>query len=322
MNERIIFSIITVSYNSEKYIYDAIKSVLSQTYENFEYIILDDNSTDGSWEIISGFKDPRIKAIKNSSNIGEYSNRNKGVCIAKGEYVIFIDGDDIIYYNALETFFHYIKLFPECAMICARGWDFRILYPFEADPTTVYQFEFIGNSILGGNFTKILFKKEAIEQAGYFPPNITTGDTYLQLRIAMYHPMLLISDGLTWWRKRKGNATDNFFKDQRHLSELINYRIYFLNHPDCPLSAEEKEIAKTNIYGNYIRILFRMIFRFQFNHIAYLCRKIKIPFKFYRAVFIPSQRSFYEKIDGDNPLHSKRTITSYQTIDTDNQITQ
>ena len=48
MNENFVFSIITVSYNSEKYISDAIKSVLSQTYENFEYIILDDNSTDDS----------------------------------------------------------------------------------------------------------------------------------------------------------------------------------------------------------------------------------------------------------------------------------
>ena len=65
-----------------------------------------------------------------------------------------------------------------------------------------------------------------------------------------------------------------------------------------------------------------MILKFQFGHVLYLLRKIKIPFKYYKAVFIPSQRSFYEKIDGDNPLHSKRTITSYQTIDTDNQITQ
>ena len=203
MNERIIFSIITVSYNGEKYIYDTIRSVLSQTYENFEYIILDDNSSDRSWEIITSFEDNRIRAIKNTSNIGEYSNRNKGVCIAKGEYVIFIDGDDIIYFNALQTFHHYLKLFPGCKMICAREWDAKILYPFEAGPKTIYLFEFMGNSILGGNFTKILFKKEVIEQAGYFPSGITTGDTYLQLKISMYHNILLINDGLTWWRKKK-----------------------------------------------------------------------------------------------------------------------
>lgn len=305
MSENFVFSIITVSYNSEKYISDTIKSVLSQTYENFEYIILDDSSTDGSWDIINSFKDPKIKAIRNDTNIGEYANRNKSIELATGDYIIFIDGDDIIYHNALETFAYYSKLFPECAMVCSREWDCRIIYPYVAEPKTIYLFEFIGNSILGGNFTKILFKKKVIMEGGYFPLYITTGDTYMQLKIAMKHKILLINDGLTWWRKRKGNATDNFFKDQRHLSEVINYRIYFLNHPDCPLSSEEKEIAKTNVYGNYIRILFRIIIRFQFKHMAYLCRKIKIPFKYYKAVFIPYQRTFDEKIDGDNPFHSQ-----------------
>src|SRR5438045_5345765 len=123
----------------------------------------------------------------------------------------------------------------------------------------------MGNTILGVNFTKILFKKDVITELGFLPVNITTGDTYMQLKIAMYHNVLLISDGLTWWRKRKGNATDKFFKDERHLAEVINYRIYFLNHKECPLNDKEIKIAKTNLYGNYLRILARLFIRCRFN---------------------------------------------------------
>jgi Glycosyltransferases involved in cell wall biogenesis len=300
----IVFSIITVCYNTEQYVKQTIESILSQNFQNFELIILDDNSTDGSWKVISEFKDPRINAIKNNVNIGEYSNRNKGVELARGKYIIFIDGDDIMYFNALQTFNHYIKLFPDCNIFCAREYSSKILYPYKADPKTVYQFEFLGKGILGGNFTKILFRKSVIVEAGYFPLNITTGDTYLQFKIALYHNIVLINDGLTWWRKRKGNASDKFFTNRKYHAEIINYRVSFLNHPDCPLNPKEKQIAKTNIYGNYLRTLFRMIIRFQFKEVAYLCSKIKVPLNYYKSFFSPYNSNLFKDIDGDNPLHT------------------
>ncbi len=102
---QVVFSVITVSYNSARFIGHTINSVLNQTYKNFEYIILDDNSTDSTWQIIEGFKDERINAYRNPNNLGEYQNRNKAIEIASGKYIIFIDGDDYMYWNALETFF-------------------------------------------------------------------------------------------------------------------------------------------------------------------------------------------------------------------------
>ncbi len=85
MNEHVMFTVITVCYNSEKYLSDTITSVLAQSYRQFEYLILDDDSTDSSWDIIQKFADPRIKAIRNETNLGEYKNRNKAIELSTGE---------------------------------------------------------------------------------------------------------------------------------------------------------------------------------------------------------------------------------------------
>ena len=90
-------SVIIPVYNSSKYLKECIDSVLNQTYKNLEIIIIDDNSTDDSVEIINSYKDRRIKLIKLKKNSGVSICRNKGIELAKGDYITFIDSDD--YWN-------------------------------------------------------------------------------------------------------------------------------------------------------------------------------------------------------------------------------
>lgn len=99
-----LVSIITPSYNSEKYIEATIKSVQNQTYTNWEHIIVDDASTDTTVSIIKGIakKDPRIKLLKNNENLGSAASRNKGIDMAIGTYLTFIDADDIWFTNFIE----------------------------------------------------------------------------------------------------------------------------------------------------------------------------------------------------------------------------
>lgn len=89
------FSFIIPVYNVKDYVAQCIESILSQTYENYEIIIIDDGSTDGSGEICDEYakKDSRIKVF-HQKNQGNSVARNKGVTLAKGEYIIFIDSDD------------------------------------------------------------------------------------------------------------------------------------------------------------------------------------------------------------------------------------
>jgi len=89
-------SVIMPVYNRAEFIGEAIQSILSQTYKNFELIIIDDASTDNTLKVISEFTDDdRILLLKNKKNEGVAATRNRGIEIAKGEFIAFMDSDDI-----------------------------------------------------------------------------------------------------------------------------------------------------------------------------------------------------------------------------------
>lgn len=104
-----LISIIMPVYNGEKYIASAIESVLGQAYENWELIVVDDCSKDSTAEIIEVFTDSRIKYTKNKANSGCAVSRNNGLDIASGEYVAFLDCDDIWHEDKLAKQVQLIK---------------------------------------------------------------------------------------------------------------------------------------------------------------------------------------------------------------------
>lgn len=108
MNE--LVSIIMPSYNTAKYIEEAICSVINQTYTNWELIIVDDCSIDNTDEIVNKFRDKRIRYLKNEKNSGAAISRNKALKEAKGKWIAFLDSDDLWESVKLE---HQIKFMIE-----------------------------------------------------------------------------------------------------------------------------------------------------------------------------------------------------------------
>lgn len=94
MSEELV-SIIMPSFNTEQYIADTIRSVLAQTYQNWELIIVDDCSTDRIDEVVAGFRDKRIHYLKNDTNSGAAVSRNRALREAKGKWIAFLDSDDL-----------------------------------------------------------------------------------------------------------------------------------------------------------------------------------------------------------------------------------
>ena len=91
-----LVSVIMSNYNTpEDYLRQSIDSILGQTYSNFEFIIVDDASTDGSLAVIESYKDPRIRIIKNSENLGLTKSLNIALDECRGEYIARMDSDDI-----------------------------------------------------------------------------------------------------------------------------------------------------------------------------------------------------------------------------------
>ncbi|MHA1074052.1 glycosyltransferase family 2 protein [Enterobacter ludwigii] len=99
-----LVSIITATFNSEKFIIDTFRSIQAQTYENWEWIITDDCSTDRTMEILHELQksEPRIKIYKNKENYGAAVSRNNSLKYRKGDYIAFIDSDDIWYPDKLK----------------------------------------------------------------------------------------------------------------------------------------------------------------------------------------------------------------------------
>lgn len=97
-----LVSIIMPSYNTAIYIEETIQSVLNQTYPNWELIIVDDCSNDNTDEVLEKIKDPRIHYLKNEKNSGAAVSRNKALCEAKGQWIAFLDSDDLWMPNKLE----------------------------------------------------------------------------------------------------------------------------------------------------------------------------------------------------------------------------
>src|SRR6266705_845891 len=95
-------TVLMAVYNAENYLRQAIESILSQSFEEFELLINDDGSTDHSAEIIQSFRDSRIRAIQNPINQGEERVRNQCLQIARGEYIAVLDADDIAHQDRLQ----------------------------------------------------------------------------------------------------------------------------------------------------------------------------------------------------------------------------
>ena len=118
-------SVIMPVFNEEKYLHEAMDSILHQTFGRFEFIIVDDASTDNSLAIIQSYADERIVLICNEQNIGNYPSRNKGLEIAVGKYICVMDADDVAYPQRLELQYQYLEACSDL-WILGTGLDFSI----------------------------------------------------------------------------------------------------------------------------------------------------------------------------------------------------
>lgn len=114
-------SVLVPVYNSEKYLKACIESVLAQTMDDFELILLNDASTDGSEAVIKNFSDPRIRYFCNEKNLGISGSRNHLLSLARGEYLVILDNDDLALPQRFAKQSAYLDAHPEVAMLGSWG---------------------------------------------------------------------------------------------------------------------------------------------------------------------------------------------------------
>jgi len=179
-------SVIMSVYNSEKYLREAIESVLNQTFTDFEFIIVNDGSTDNSPKIIKSHNDERIRIINNEKNIGLTKSLNKALKQGKGEYIARQDADDVSLPNRFEMQVKYLESHPEVVLL---GTSFYLIdetgeitkkYVVLAKPT-------IKDLIKENQFShgSVMVKKEIVDKLGGYNELFRYSQDYeLWLRIA------------------------------------------------------------------------------------------------------------------------------------------
>ena len=279
-----MFSILVVTYNQESTISQTLHSCLNQDYFDYEVVVCDDNSTDSTFEIIKQHKNEKIKYFRHSQNIGEYANRNFALLKAQGRYVIYIDGEDLLYGNALRHIDFYIKKSSNIKLVISRPWNEKIPFPYVLSNRQFCITEFIGRGVTGLNFTNLIFnRKYLIGIGGFESINTKIGDHYIQLVIGSKHGALFIPDGFSWWRRISGQASEKIVKDFiRYKSEQIKYVPNIICALTC-FDGNEKKYALNNFYGGILRQIVKNIIKLRLKESINLL--MEIPMEYYFSIF-------------------------------------
>jgi glycosyltransferase involved in cell wall biosynthesis len=175
-------------YNDEEYLREAIESILGQTFKDFEFLIIDDGSTDSSADIIRSYSDPRISFIQNERNIGLTRSLNKGLKLARGKYIARQDADDISLPERLEKQVRFLDEHRRVGLLSGshtdintNGEEIRFCKP-PTDNDVIKQQLFRLSCFC---HTSSMFRKKCIERVGPYREECGCSEDYdLWLRIA------------------------------------------------------------------------------------------------------------------------------------------
>lgn len=214
-------------YNGEKYLREAIESILGQTFSDFEFLIINDASTDSSREIILSCKDSRIKLIDNEINLGLTKSLNKGLKLAQGEYVARMDADDVSLPSRLEKQVEFLENNPEIGVLGCRchiidGSD-RIV-GMTWNPRGHRQ---IMSRILSENqmiHSSIIYRRRLLEELGGYDDNLKLAQDYeLLLRLSEKTKLANYGERLHKWRMAASGGITHSRRNEQ-VAARDNYR--------------------------------------------------------------------------------------------------
>ncbi len=184
-----MISVVIPLYNKEKQIAHTLQSVFNQTLQDFEIVIVDDGSTDGSVAEVEKFSESRIRLI-HQKNAGVSAARNRGIEAAKYDLIAFLDADDEWKPEYLATQYHLFQKYPDCSVF-ACNYEFRNIEG-KVTPTIIRKLPFTGEDGILSNYfevascshpplwtSAIVVKKQAIQAIGGFPVGIKSGEDLL-----------------------------------------------------------------------------------------------------------------------------------------------
>ena len=273
----IMVSVIVPIYNVDEYLEECLESIRNQTYTNIEVILVNDGSTDGSREICESYceKDIRFRLI-NQENQGQSVARNRGVKESVGQYIMFVDSDDVVNTDVLEVLLPYMKTdvdIVECEMTREKEAFFLNKIPtivFEGNSKEAILNCIAFRAVKFCAFTK-LYRREIVEKIpfleGYIYEDVFTGINYLN-----HIRKIIVVDYIGYYYRVRPNSTmtksfneknlDIFpigkkliesFDDNEYLLPYIGYFIFYLSLSHYQRDGITKVSPYFDMYENFIR---------------------------------------------------------------------
>lgn len=205
-------SVLMPAYNAEKYIAQAIESILGQTFGDFEFIIINDCSKDRTEEIILSYHDPRIVYLKNEQNLGVAVTLNKGLAAATGKYIARMDADDISLPERLEKQVAYLEANEDIAVLGTNVESFNEFGTISTgwSATDPEQMKVDLLFACGLAHPSVMMRTEAIRELGGYDPEFNGLEDYeLWCRVLEKHSITTMPDVLLRYRIHGSQVTQN-----------------------------------------------------------------------------------------------------------------
>ena len=221
-----LISVVIPVYNGELTIADTVKSVINQTFSDFELIVINDGSSDSTLDILAGFQDPRLK-IFTYTNAGLSASRNRGIGHGCGELISFIDADDLWTPKKLEAQLNSLRGDPKAAV--AYSWTDFIdetgnLLGYGIHQTVKgYVFPKLLEFFFIGSGSNALIRKQVFDEVGRFDETLTSAeDLDMFLRLAARYHFSAVSEPQILYRITDNSMSRNVIRQERETLKVLD----------------------------------------------------------------------------------------------------
>lgn len=220
-------SVLMPAYNSEKYIAESIESILNQSFKDFEFIIINDGSTDGTAKIIKEYakNDSRIRFVNHSKNKGLIGVLNEGLGLATGEYIARMDSDDISLPSRFEKQIAYMDAHPECGVLGTWFQVFGNMNDVVRHPENIGFLNLLINQHVG--HPTVMLRKSVIDKYDfrYSPEYKHAEDFELWSRMVLVTEIHNLPEILLWYRWADANISVVHSQEQQDVTQRIKQNI-------------------------------------------------------------------------------------------------
>ncbi len=217
-------SVIMSVYNCASNLPSAVRSILEQTYANFEFIIVNDASTDETEQVLGQFDDCRIQVLTNGQNLGLTKSLNRGIRVARGQYIARMDADDLSVPHRLETQLDFMDQHPGYALVGSSYYVIDESGITNSHVTVLTDSAMIKDGLMRQNWFghgSVMIRKTALDAVGGYDEQFVYSQDYdLWLRLSEKYEVANIKEPLYFWRKSKSAITCNKSAEQRNYARL------------------------------------------------------------------------------------------------------